>query len=234
MLSSSPVQKAELPLYCANTIPKIQTEIYPSSPKWRSTFFLLALLLWEMTQGRIQEGGEHLGAGSEVSFLLLPGLFQPCSGERSTQHPLHIHWGSSGLAYQCRNKMPCLVSRLQQSGSILTQLHPSLKKLEKGFLQHFLADRSTARKGVSIPCVLVQLCTAEQPDVVWAAKTLLASAWDLTAPGKTCLAAGPALGSCYGLDQLRSFGGARNCSLKNLRKEQLVNAQTGSWPWHLN
>lgn len=109
ILSSGPVQKAELPLHGANTIPKVQTEIYPSSPKRRSTFFLLALLLWEMTQGGVQEGGEPSTGGSDVSFLLVPGLFQPCSGERSTQHPLHVHWGSSGLAYQCRSKIPCLM-----------------------------------------------------------------------------------------------------------------------------
>lgn len=103
MSSSSSAQKAELPLLCASTTPKIQTEIYPSSSKRRSTFFLLALLLWEMTPGGAQEGGEHSVGGSVVSFLLVPGIFQPCSAERSTQHPPHVHWGSSGLEYQCRN-----------------------------------------------------------------------------------------------------------------------------------
>ena len=34
-----------------------------------------------------QEGGGHLTGVSDVSFCLVPGLGQPCSGERSTQHP---------------------------------------------------------------------------------------------------------------------------------------------------
>lgn len=57
------MQKAELPLHCANTIPKVQTEIYPS------TFLLLALLLWEMTQGGIQEAREHSGQSSHFSLF---------------------------------------------------------------------------------------------------------------------------------------------------------------------
>lgn len=204
------------------------------SPKWRSTFFLLTLLLWEMTQGGIQEGGEHSGGGQMSHF----SLFQDSSShalERGAHNTLYTFTGGHrDWHINAGTKYPVLCpDSSNHPGSILSQLHFPLK-LEKGFLQSFLTGRSTARKGVSIPCVLVQLCTVKQPHVVWAAKSFLASAWDLTAPDKTFLAAGPALGSCYGLDQLRSFGGARNCTIKNPGKEQLVNAQTRSWPWHLN
>lgn len=56
-----------------------------------------------------QEGGEHSAGGSDVSFLLVPGLGQPCSqrGEHST--PLHLRWGSSGLASRGSNGIPCLM-----------------------------------------------------------------------------------------------------------------------------
>lgn len=140
LLMLSPVQKTELPLPCANTIPKIQAEIYPSSPKWRSTFFLLALLLWEMTQGGIQEGGEHSGSGSDVSFLLVPALFQPCSGGRSTQHPQPFTEGSQDWHINAGTKYPVLCPDSSNQDP-----SPASSTLEEGFLQYFLADRSTAQ-----------------------------------------------------------------------------------------
>lgn len=140
MLSSSSVQKAELPLHCASTVPKTQTEIYPSSPKWRSTFLLLALLLWEMTQGGIQEGGEHSGGGSDVSFLLVPGLFQPCSGERSTQH-LYTFMGSpQDWHFNAGTKHPVLCPDFSNQDPSRASSTLPLKNCRKDFSNTFLLD----------------------------------------------------------------------------------------------
>lgn len=125
------------------------------------------------------------------------------------------------------------------------QLHPSFKKLAR-----FLADRSTARKGVSIfVCRSKSDLRRRLIICVWVAKPLLAAAaaaaWGLLASGKTSSAAGPALGwdlwavgiwpgPAEGLrgSQDRSRDARENCTVKNLWKEQLVDAQTGSWPRH--
>lgn len=132
-------------------------------------------------------------------------------GARST--PPHLCWGSSGLASRCSNKIPCLtwVSRLQQLGSVPIQLHPSFKKVT-----HFLADISTARKGVSIIPEPVQLRPADKTDYLF----LGSQTPPCCCPGvcehqakppglKGQLQAGICRRSACGLDRLRSFGGAR-------------------------
>lgn len=84
---------------------------------------------------------------------------------------------------------------------------------------------------------------------VWVAKPLLAAAaaaaWGPLPSGKTSSAAGPALGWDLQVvsmwlgpaedlqgSQDRSCDTGENGTVKNLRKEQLVDAQTGSWPRH--
>jgi len=82
---------------------------------------------------------------------------------------------------------------------------------------------------------------------VWEAKPLLAAAaaWGLLSSGKTSLAAGPALAwdlravsvwpgpaeELWG-SQGHSHDTGENCTIKNLQKEQPVDAQTRSWPRH--
>lgn len=53
---------------------------------------------YQTPRERVQESGERSAGGSDVSFLHVPGLGQPCSGDKSMQHHPRARWWSSGQA----------------------------------------------------------------------------------------------------------------------------------------
>lgn len=203
---------------------------------------------WATGKGLRKVGSIQL-VGQLSHFSLCQGLASHAVREENIATPRTFAGGPQDWHLEAAMEYPvlCRCPDSKQLGSVPIQLHPSFEKLAC-----FLADRSTARKGVSIfVCRSNSDLQRRLIICVWVAKPLLAAAaaaaaaWGLLASGKTSSAAGPALGwdlwavgiwpgPAEGLrgSQDRSRDARENCTVKNLWKEQLVDAQTGSWPRH--